>query len=231
MIRLFQWLGQRELPVLLAMLLLFSSVFAFVELADEVVEGSTQRIDETILLAMRSPADPTDTLGPPWVEEVMRDLTALGGGAVLVLLILSVAIYLLLLGRLQAMGFLIGAMAGGSLLSLILKELFARPRPDLVPHLSYVTTSSFPSGHSMLSAVTYLTLGALLARIHNERRFKAFFILVAVSLTVLVGVSRVYLGVHWPTDVLGGWTVGAAWAILCWFGARWLQSRGRIEQE
>ncbi|MEZ4638340.1 MAG: phosphatase PAP2 family protein [Caldilineaceae bacterium] len=82
----------------------------------------------------------------------------------LVLLILSVAIYLLLLGRLQAMGFLIGAMAGGSLLSLILKELFARPRPDLVPHLSYVTTSSFPSGHSMLSAVTYLTLGALLAR-------------------------------------------------------------------
>lgn len=213
------------------MLLLFGTIFGFVELADEVLEGSTQSIDETILLSLRAAEDPSMPVGPLWLGEVMRDLTALGGATLLFLLTFSIVIYLMLQRRLGSMTFLIAAIVGGALVSLILKETFGRPRPDLVTHLSYVTTSSFPSGHSMLAAVTYLTLGALLARIHESRRLKAFFLVVAVVLTVLVGFSRVYLGVHWPTDVLGGWTVGAAWAILCWFVARWLQARGRIEQE
>jgi undecaprenyl-diphosphatase len=224
-------LGQRELPVLIAMLLLFGTIFGFVELADEVLEGSTQSIDETILLSLRAAEDPSMPAGPLWLGEVMRDLTALGGATLLFLLTFTIVIYLMLQRRLGSMTFLIAAIVGGALVSLILKETFGRPRPDLVTHLSYVTTSSFPSGHSMLSAVTYLTLGALLARIHTSRRIKAFFLIVAIFLTVLVGISRVYLGVHWPTDVLGGWTVGAAWAILCWFVARWLQARGRIELE
>lgn len=212
------------------MLLLFGTIFGFVELADEVLEGSTQSIDETILLSLRAAEDPSMPVGPLWLGEVMRDLTALGGATLLFLLTFSIVIYLMLQRRLGSMTFLIAAIVGGALVSLILKETFGRPRPDLVTHLSYVTTSSFPSGHSMLAAVTYLTLGALLARIHESRRLKAFFLVVAVVLTVLVGFSRVYLGVHWPTDVLGGWTVGAAWAILCWFVARWLQERGRIEE-
>jgi undecaprenyl-diphosphatase len=112
----------------------------------------------------------------------------------------------------------------------VLKEFFERPRPDLVPHGAEVFTASFPSGHAMMSAVVYLTLGALLARVETGLRVKAFVLSVSVLLTVLVGISRVYLGVHWPTDVLAGWTVGAAWAVMCWLIARVLQRKGRVEE-
>ena len=81
----------------------------------------------------------------------------------------------------------------------------------------------------MMSAVVYLTLGALLARSQPRKRLKAYFLLVAAFLTLIVGVSRVYLGVHWPTDVLAGWTAGAVWAILCWLAARRLQRSRRLE--
>ncbi len=110
-----------------------------------------------------------------------------------------------------------------------LKQLFERPRPVLVPRLSYVMTSSFPSGHSMLSAAVYLTLGALLARFESNLLLKAHVLGWALLFTVLVGVSRVYMGVHWPTDVLAGWATGAAWASLCWLVARALQRRGSVE--
>jgi undecaprenyl-diphosphatase len=116
------------------------------------------------------------------------------------------------------------------LLSTALKLGFARPRPDLVPHGVRVYTASFPSGHAMLSAVTYLTLGALLARVQPQRRVKAFLLGLAIALTVLIGMSRVYLGVHWPSDVLAGWCGGAAWASLCWFVALQLQRRGEVER-
>ncbi|HWV40755.1 phosphatase PAP2 family protein, partial [Pseudorhodoplanes sp.] len=78
-------------------------------------------------------------------------------------------------------------------------------------------------------AVTYLTLGALLARIQSRNRLKAYVVSVAILLTLMVGASRIYLGVHWPTDVLAGWCAGAAWAMACWLLALWLQSRGEIE--
>jgi len=113
----------------------------------------------------------------------------------------------------------------------LLKDVFQRPRPEIVPHLVYAGSSSFPSGHSMMSALTYLTLAALLARSQERRRLKAFFLLLAVLVTFMVGVSRVYLGVHWPTDVLAGWMAGTTWALLCWTLARWLQSRKTLERE
>ncbi|HKH34153.1 MAG TPA: phosphatase PAP2 family protein, partial [Beijerinckiaceae bacterium] len=122
------------------------------------------------------------------------------------------------------------AVGGGMLMSTLLKLGFARPRPDLVPHGARVYTASFPSGHAMLSAVTYLTLGALLARVQPRRRIKAFFLGLAILLTIVIGMSRVYLGVHWPSDVLAGWCGGAAWAALCWFVALQLQRRGDVEQ-
>jgi undecaprenyl-diphosphatase len=115
------------------------------------------------------------------------------------------------------------------LLSTVLKMGFERPRPDLVPHATRVYTASFPSGHAMLSAVTYLTLGALLARVQPNRRLKAYLIGLALCITLLVGASRVYLGVHWPSDVLAGWCGGAAWAALCWFIALQLQRQGQVE--
>jgi undecaprenyl-diphosphatase len=124
----------------------------------------------------------------------------------------------------------IGAVCGGMMLSTALKMGFERPRPDLVPHATRVYTASFPSGHAMLSATAYLTLGALLARVEKLRRIKAFFLGLAVCLTLLIGISRVYLGVHWPSDVLAGWADGAAWASLCWFAALQLQRRGQVEK-
>jgi undecaprenyl-diphosphatase len=114
-------------------------------------------------------------------------------------------------------------------LSSILKLGTDRPRPDLVAHLVEVHTASFPSGHAMLSAVVYLTLGGLLSRVERPWRIKIHLLSVAVILTLLIGVSRVYLGVHWPTDVLAGWCAGATWAMLCWRVALALQRRGEIE--
>lgn len=224
-----QRVGRYEFTILLALLLVVGGAWGFVTLAGEVMEGETHAFDEKILLAMRNPANHADPLGPPWVEELGRDLTALGGSAVLLLLIVSVVGYLLLARKYNLAWLVLIAIGGGILLNWLLKQGFDRPRPDLVPHGSYVYDSSFPSGHSMDSAVTYLTLGALLARIQPRRRLKAYILAWAMVLTFLVGLSRVYLGVHWPTDVLAGWTAGAVWALVCWLVARWLQRRGQIE--
>lgn len=225
----FHRLRLNELPVLVFMAVLFGGSWAFIELADDVMENETASIDEAMLLAMRNPADLSDPLGPGWMEEMGRDFTALGGTAVLTLITLGVIGYLLLSGRHRVALFTALAIGGGIVASTLLKMGFDRPRPDLVPHEVIVYTASFPSGHSMLSAATYLTLAALLARVHTGRRIKAYLLAVAVFLTLLVGASRVYLGVHWPTDVLAGWSAGAAWAALCWLMARWLQQHGVVE--
>ena len=128
------------------------------------------------------------------------------------------------------MFFVLIATGGGLVISSVLKDIIARDRPSIVPHLSYVSTSSFPSGHSMLAAVAYLTLGSLLARLVVERRVKIYILVVALLITGLVGVSRVYMGVHYPTDVLAGWSAGLAWASICWLVARALQHRGTVEK-
>lgn len=224
-------LGRYEFAALLCVSVLSGGIWGFVELADEVSEGDTQSIDETLLLSLRNPADHTDPLGPGWVEELGRDFTALGGVGVLVLVSLGALGYLLLARRYRAALFASLAVPGGILLSTLMKVGFDRPRPDLVPHDSLVYTASFPSGHAMMSAVTYLTLAALLNRVQPELRLKAYILVLATLLTLLVGVSRVYLGVHWPTDVLAGWTAGAAWAALCWLAMRWMQRRGQVEAE
>lgn len=229
--RLFHRLRLNELPVLVFMAVLFGGSWAFIELADEVMENETASIDEAVLLAMRNPADLSDPLGPGWVEEMGRDFTALGGTAVLAVITLGVIGYLLLSGRHRVALFTALAVGGGIAASSLLKMGFDRPRPDLVPHEVLVYTASFPSGHSMLAAATYLTLAVMLARVHTRRRIKTYLLAVAVFLTLLVGASRVYLGVHWPTDVLAGWSAGAAWTALCWLMARWLQQHGVVEDE
>lgn len=223
-----EWL---ELRIVLALLLPAGAVWGFVELADAVLEGETAAIDRALLLALRSATDPAEPLGPPWMAEAARDITALGGVAVLTLLTLLVAAFLALRRLWHAVWLLLAAVGSGVLVSTVLKVAFERPRPDLVPHASYVSTASFPSGHSMMSAVVYLTLGALLARVEPDRRVKVFVLTAAVLLALLVGVSRVYLGVHWPTDVLAGWTVGGGWAVLFWLVARALQRHGSVESD
>jgi undecaprenyl-diphosphatase len=161
----------------------------------------------------------------------MLDITALGGTAVLTLITAGVIGFLLMDGKRGAALFVLVAVAGGSLLTTLAKLAFARPRPELVAHLVEVSSYSFPSGHAMSSAVTYLTLGALLARTQARKRIKAYLLGVAVVLTLMIGTSRVYLGVHYPSDVLAGWSLGAAWAMLCWQVERLLQQRGQVERE
>jgi undecaprenyl-diphosphatase len=225
-----RWLANHDVLVLLAVLLVVSSILGFVKLADAVRGGETQRLDESILRALRDPSDPVHPIGPWWTEEVGRDLTALGGVTVLCLLTLITAGYLVMARKYHAAILLVAATIGGTLLSLVLKDFFERPRPSVVPRLMDVRTSSFPSGHSMMSAVVYLTLGALLDRFVEGRRLKLYCLGVAMLLTLLVGCSRVFLGVHYPTDVLGGWTAGLTWAVLCWLVARYLQKRGAVER-
>lgn len=221
--------ARREFALLVALVIAASAIWGFAELADEVLEGDTHAFDERILLALRSASDPSDPLGPSWVEELMRDLTALGSMGLLTIITLAVSAFLALERKTHAALFVLLAVGGGVLLSTLLKLGFDRPRPDLVPHGSTVYTASFPSGHAMLAAVVYLTLGALLARVQPRRLLKLYLLGLAILLTVAVGASRVYLGVHWPTDVVAGWAIGAAWALLCWAAALWLQRRGQVE--
>lgn len=225
------WLRLRlnEVGPLVALVCVSGLGYAFFALAHEVGEGSTTALDRKILLALRNPADLSDPIGPRWLEETMRDITGLGSVFTIVFLTAAVAAYLMLSGKRRVGGFVIAAVGGGELVSTALKLVYNRPRPDLVPHGMEVFTASFPSGHATMSAIAYLTLATLIARIERHRRVKALVLGLGVTMTLLVGASRIYLGVHWPSDVLAGWCVGAAWAALCWLVALQLQRRGEVE--
>jgi undecaprenyl-diphosphatase len=218
-VRWRQWMADLqgpELTALISVIVVAGLVFAFGQIAEEVIEGDSLAFDRSLLLAFRNPADPSDPIGPPWLEEMARDITALGSFAVLAFVVCSVVGYLAMIRRRAAALWVIGSVLGGVALGSTLKAIFERPRPELVTHAARVFTTSFPSGHATLSAVTYLTIGALLASLHPARAIKIYCLSLATFLTIVVGMSRVYLGVHYPTDVLAGWCLGSAWAGLCW---------------
>jgi undecaprenyl-diphosphatase len=204
-------------------------LLAFVTLASQVVEGDTQTLDVKVLQALRNPADPSKPIGPEWLALAVADLTALGGFTVLTLVVAIVVGFLVLQTRYNTAWFVAATAISGELFNFVLKHTFNRPRPTVVPHLS-ILSPSFPSGHAMESAIVYLTLGAVLMRVAKRRVTKMYALGVAVLLTVLVGVSRVYLGVHYPTDVIAGWTAGFMWASVCWLVAQRFETR-TIEPE
>ncbi len=219
----------KEAKLLTGIALVSGLILAFLKIADEMIEGEMEAFDNAILMIFRDPTNVDEIIGPAWVHEMVRDLTSLGSFAILGLLVLGVCSYLLL-ARMRAEALLVVAsVLGGTLLSTVLKMGYDRPRPDLVS-MSTQFTASFPSGHAMLSAVTFLTLGALLARLAPTRPLRIFSISAAIVLTVIVGVSRLYMGVHYPSDVLAGWCLGAAWALFCVMCATVLQRRGAIQQ-
>lgn len=224
---MFAWMGRRarhfswgQFVMLGALLVCAGGLLAFAGLVDETFDGDTHAFDERILLALRNPADKSDPIGPFWLEIMMRDFTSLGSHAVLLLIGLLALGYILLLRRGLSALLLVLSFGGAMVLNSLLKQGFDRPRPELVAHLAEVHTASFPSGHAMLSAACYLTLGTLLAGVTRERRLKTYVMGMAILLTLVIGGSRIYLGVHWPTDVLAGWCLGAAWAMGCWLALR-----------
>ncbi len=214
-----------ELRAIIAIVLLSAAAWIFIELAEEVTEGEAIPFDETLLLALRSPDDPAVPRGPVWLQEVMRDVTALGGYTIVSLITIATVAYLWMARQGRAAVFVVASVAGALFWITVFKLGFDRPRPDLVPHIMDVRSPSFPSGHSAAAASVYLTLGVLVARFQSRRRLQLFFIGLAVSVAVLVGISRVYLGVHWPSDVVAGWTLGGGWALCCWLAATWLRQR------
>jgi undecaprenyl-diphosphatase len=208
-------------PVAVVTLFIASAgALLFLRITSEMLEGETFGFDEAILRGLRTPQDLGTPIGPAWVTKAFTDITSLGGVTVLSLLTVFTVVYLLLVRKRVTALLVVISIAGGWLISSMLKLGVARPRPDLVPHLVEVNDLSFPSGHAMLSAVTYLTLGLLLAQTQSSKAARYYFVIVAVFLTLLIGISRLFLGVHFPTDVLGGWCAGSAWACLCWLAGR-----------
>jgi undecaprenyl-diphosphatase len=219
----------KEIKVLLILLALFLSVLIFIEIGNSVSEGTTKQFDESIIKYFRVEGHYSEPVGPDFLKETMRDITSLGGETVITLITIFVIGFLLLQKRYDTMWLVLAATVGGALISLGLKELYGRDRPDLIYRLVEVTSLSFPSGHSMMSAIVYLTQAAIVARIQRNRKIRIYILSVALFLTFIIGLSRVYLGVHYPTDVLGGWVIGLAWASFCWFIALYLE-RKRLKQ-
>jgi undecaprenyl-diphosphatase len=230
MLKTIAQLVRRESLLLIFLLLISALVLLFLGVAGEVREGETGDFDRWIIQLFRDPLDHARPLGPPWLVEAMRDVTSLGSTVVLATIVILVVVYLLIV-RKYAMALLVAAaVIGGQVMSTLVKLTIDRPRPDFPDWAPLVFTPSFPSGHAMLSAVTYLTLGVLLARAQPTPILRIYFVAVAIFLTLSIGISRVYLGVHWPTDVIAGWSVGSAWALTCGAVALWLQERGTVEK-
>ena len=211
--------ARSELGAVAALMVAAGGLLAFLHVSEEVAEGDTRAFDLAVLKALRLPGDPNSLIGPKWLHLAATDVTALGSVTVLGLIVLLAVAFLVGLKRWSAALMVLVGAGGGVAISQGLKQVFGRERPDLVYRAVEAANPSFPSGHAMLSAVVFLTLGALAARFATLKRIKALALTSGVLLSLLVGLSRIYLGVHWTTDVLGGWSLGAVWAMACWLAA------------
>jgi undecaprenyl-diphosphatase len=211
--------------------LFFGAVGAWLLLKNvpKIYKGRLEAIDNHVLRALRRPENLAVPIGPKWLPQAAKDVTALGSGTNLTIATGILVGFLCLNRRFRATGFLLSSVGSGLLLCQSLKGFFARRRPTVVPHLVHFDPASFPSGHSMGAALVYLTSGSIVSRQVTGPLAKTYFLSMAVVLAVIVGVSRVYLGVHYPSDVLAGWAAGSLWSSVCAQGARWLQRQGSVE--
>jgi undecaprenyl-diphosphatase len=222
--------ARTEIAALMALLVVAGGVVTFVELADDMTEADGQAFDHQILALMRPYADdPGRPWGPWWLKEAAADITSLGGISVLGLFALIVIVFLLSQRKWLSSLLLVVGLAGGVALSEGLKAVFERARPPATMQAVETINASFPSGHALLSTVFYLTVAVMLTRAFPRERFKVFVLGVGILMALLVGLTRIYLGAHWATDVFAGWAVGAAWAMALWlvaYGvARWQKRR------
>jgi undecaprenyl-diphosphatase len=205
---------------LFGLLTMLTGLAVFAILAAQLGTPSVQRFDETVIRNLRSANDLATPVGPNWFKELTRDFTALGGYGILSTITILVTTFLHLERRPARAHFVVVTVVVGYALSMMLKAMIARPRPDIVPWLSHVHSSSFPSGHSMMSAVVYLSLGLMLSDLTSRRLVKTFVVIAPLTISALVGFSRVCMGVHYPTDVVAGWWLGISWSLACWLAIR-----------
>jgi undecaprenyl-diphosphatase len=218
--KLWLFLRRFEARVLIGLALVAAALWAFLTLGGEILEGEAFGLDRRLILLFRTPGQPGDPIGSRSIEEAVRDVTALGGTALIALVTVVAVLAFAFHNRYRHAAIMAGAVLLAWASSDASKAFYARPRPDLVPHGAYVYTGSFPSGHSTLSTATWLTLAMLIASLAARRRSKALAYGLAGLIVAAVGVSRIYLGVHWPTDVLAGWCLGSIWALAAWLALR-----------
>jgi undecaprenyl-diphosphatase len=209
-------LARGEITALGALMILGGGVAVFVDVAEDFSEEEARAFDMRVLQALHPGPDPANPVGPEWLDHAAKDFSALGSLAILITIAIVVIGFLLMQRRALQAGLLVLALSGGLALSETMKFVFERTRPPEIYHAAGALNASFPSGHALLSTVFYLTLGAMLARIAPRRREKMYALGVALTLAMLIGATRIYLGVHWASDVFAGWSLGAAWAMACW---------------
>jgi undecaprenyl-diphosphatase len=205
-----------------AVFLAIALLLAFAAIALLVSEGRSEAFDRAVILAVRNMAGSPE---PAWLDETVRNITSLGSVVVVGLVAGTYAGYLLLSGQRSSAILMVISVGGGIVLNELLKLIFDRPRPDLALPFIRVFSSSFPSGHAALSSVAYLTIGALAAHASPAGPTRTYLLTAATFLVFLIGTSRVYLGVHYPTDVVAGWCIGCAWALTCWHVAHEIERR------
>jgi undecaprenyl-diphosphatase len=205
-----------EARTLVAITLIVAALLAFLRLGDAVQAGRTLDIDQRIILALRDPANPGQPRGSFWTKDILHDLTALGGVAVLTLTVVVATIFLWANGRRRHAGVLLGTVLAATFAGQLVKGAYDRPRPDLVAYGDYFSQSSFPSGHGNIATVVWMTLALIVASLERTRTGKATALLVGGFISLTAGATRVYFGVHWPSDVLGGWLLGFAWTLVAW---------------
>ncbi|MEO8375252.1 MAG: phosphatase PAP2 family protein [Sphingomonas bacterium] len=179
--------------------------------------------DRAILLGMRHGTMHGAPIGPAWLKLAMIDITAIGGATVLPMIVVITAGFLAIRRLWLTMWLVLGGTITGSIAIGLVKTLVARARPELTDHLVQVTSESFPSGHAANSAIVYLTIATLIVQIVEGRGARTYILAITAFLVTLIGISRVYLGVHWPSDVLAGWSFGTLWALAWWALGAWLR--------